>query len=92
MLNPSDIAVRPTDLTERPAPKGWLVVDVAGQSSGFGDHGLRPPVDVQQVRADGAAALQCLQDAGDQGAGVLRSQQFGGVQDLDHAAPSSRDQ
>ena len=76
-------------VAERPAPERRRVVDVAGQRAGLDDHGLGPPVDVQEVRADRAAALQRLQDVGDQGAGLPRSGQFAGVQDLDHAAPFS---
>ena len=79
-------------VAERPASEGRLVVDVTGLRPGLGDHGLGPPVDVQEVRADRAAALQRLQDVSDQGACLFGSGQFGGVQDLDHAAPFSRDQ
>ena len=77
-------------VAERPAAEGWLVVDVAGQRSRLDDHGLGPLVDVQEVGADGAAALQRLQDVGDQGTCLLRSGQPGGVEDLDHAVPFSR--
>ena len=73
-------------VSERPATEGWRVVDVTGQRTGLGDHGLGPPVDVQEVRADRGSALQRLQDVSDQGACLFCSGQFGGVQDLNHAA------
>ncbi|MCY1541112.1 hypothetical protein D9M68_767860 [compost metagenome] len=79
-------------VAERTASEGRLVVDVTGQRSGFEDHGRSPPVDVQQVCADCAPALQCVQDVSDQGACHFCPGQFGVVQDLNHAAPFSRDQ
>jgi DNA-binding XRE family transcriptional regulator len=76
-------------VAEWPASEGWLVVDVAGQRSGLGDHGLGPPVDVLEVGAYCAAALQRLQDLGDQGSCVLGSAQFSGAQDFDQVAPET---
>ena len=76
-------------VAERSTPERGRVVDVAGPRSSPDDHGLRPPVDVQEARADRATALQGLQDVGDQGARLSGSGQLGGVQDLDHAAPFS---
>ena len=74
-------------VTEGAAPEGRCVVDVAGHRPGVDDHALCPPVDVQEVRADRAAALHRLQDLGDEGAGVVGAQQFCAVQDLDHGVP-----
>ena len=74
-------------VAERPASEGWLVVDVTGQRSSLDDHGLGPPVDVLEVGTYCAAALQRLQHLSDQGTCLLRAGQFGGVENLDHAAP-----
>ncbi|MNW66559.1 hypothetical protein D3C74_450420 [compost metagenome] len=76
-------------VAERSPPERRGVVDVAGLCSRLGDHGLRPPVDVQEVRADGAAGLEGLQDVGDQGARLACLGELGGVQDLDHGVPFS---
>jgi hypothetical protein len=72
-------------VTERTAPEGGRVVDVAGLSPSLEDHRFRPAVDVQKVCADRAASFQGVQDVADQCTGLLCSGQFGGVEDLDHA-------
>lgn len=70
-------------VVERPASEGGRVVDVAGLRACRIDHVPRPAVDVQEVRADCRAALQCLQDVGDQRPGLPRTGELTGVQNLD---------
>jgi hypothetical protein len=75
-------------VAERTASERGRVVDVAGRGAGGGDHLGGPPVQVEQVRADGRTAPQGLQDVGDQGAGSACPGELGRGEDLDHAGAS----
>ena len=79
-------------VAERPAAEGRRVVDVAGLRAGLDDHAPGPTRSMSSRFVPTALRLfSGLQDVGDQGAGGPGPGQVGGVQDLDHAAPSSRD-
>lgn len=59
---------RPADVVaEGPAPERRRVVDVAGLGARLLDHRAGPPVEVEQVGADGGASPHGLQDLGHQG-------------------------
>ena len=47
-------------MPERPATERGLVVDVAGLGPGLADHGLHPPVDLQEVGAHHRTPLHGL--------------------------------
>ncbi|MNI64808.1 hypothetical protein D3C73_1202740 [compost metagenome] len=74
-------------VAEWPASEGRGVVDVTGDTAGFEDHALCPPVYVQKVCAHSYAALQGVQNVGDQGASFLGTAEFCAAQDLNHAGP-----
>src|SRR5690606_17953971 len=77
-------------VAEGSAAEGWRVVDVAGLGARAENHLLGPAVDLEQVGADAGAALDGVQDLGDERATRARLRDLGWGENLDHrAAPCS---
>lgn len=76
-------------VAEGPPSEGRRVVHVTGLRSRLLDHGPGPSVDVEEVRAHGAASLECVQDVADQGTRLPGLGQLAGAQDLDQRTGTS---